>query len=802
MNLYEDNRMWLTINKKGLYEYDITGNIPVKKREFRNSDQLTSYRTHDIQKDPEHRLWITSSNGIYIYDWEKERIVHHINKDNLLEAEDLRGITKDLRGNFWVNQHSKPAICIDYKTFEIIDKTPEWMRQLTDKRNYAGPSYISSNGRTFTQGRGGFYVYNQDSLEVNSTPPKVVISELKINGKTHMKNYLGIAKDSFLKLNYQENNVEIQCKVVNNVPTYKTQYAYRLHGSSNNWVYGNSLATLNFSALPSNSYKLQIKATNDGMHWSDVSTMVNFKISPPWWRTNLAYVFYFICLTSMGYYFYGLQIKRQLAESESQKLKEIDEFKNTFYENITHEFRTPLTVISGLTEDKKSKEYKIIKRNADQLLKLVNNLLDLGKIEANSTVLNSEFVDFVSFSRYCLESLESFADKTGIGLHFEAKKDEIVFNFDVEKMQLILNNLFSNAIKFASEQVVVRLDLRNDMIKMEIEDDGPGILEDDIPRIFDRYFQSKDSKNSIGSGIGLAFTKELVMLMNGEISISNIPAKGACFTLCFPCEIQKEEVINKGEVIKRTENESQNVVLVIEDNPDVLAYIHDILNENYEVITAVNGKIGLEKAIQFIPDVIISDVMMPEMNGYEVCERLKSDFRTDHIPVIMLTAKADIESKLSGLRRGADVYLSKPFHRKELNAHMRNLLEIREKLKQKYSQIIQIEGETLKESKNEFLERLEQLLLDHISDDSFGIPKICELIGVSRAQLHRKLKALTNLSTSIFIREIRLKEAYKLLVTQDITVAEAAYSVGFSDPNYFSLLFSERYQKPPSAIRK
>ena len=797
------NTLWLTAKGRGLMQYKIDSGLPVFHKEFFVSDDFSHYTTHDIHTDRFGRFWLCGVNGIYIYDLNEEKIVFHANRNNVLKFDKLFGIVEDNRGNFWVPQYQYPSVCLSSETFEVVETSPVWMRREADTKLYAGISTIDKNGKAFTEGTGGFFVYHPDSLTTNPSPPYFVMEQLSVNGEIKFNNFLGANNIEFGELNYNENSIDITIKAVNHQTTYTTQFAYRLLGSSDGWKFVKRLGDINFSSLSPNNYQVQVKSTNDGKNWSKPTTLATFNIVPPWWQSIYAYIFYTLIFASLIYVLYKFQLNKRLAETEAIKLKEVDDFKNTFYQNITHEFRTPLTVILGLTENLKDNTSKTIKRNANQLLKLVNELLDIGLIETNTTNLDIKTQEVVSFTKYCLESLQSLAIKKQIELIFSSTRDKLFMNFDSNKFQLIINNLISNAIKFTPEfgKISIELEDSNNQIIIKIKDSGLGIPEDALDKIFDRYFQIENNKKNEGNGIGLALTKELVSLMNGEIVASNNIDKGACFTLIFP--LQESKIVdNKNEKnIYKESSSKENIVLVIEDNDDVRKYINSLLEEKYTLINATNGAEGLKKAYKFIPDLIISDVMMPLINGYEVCDSLKSDERTNHIPIILLTAKADLDSKIQGISQGADIYLSKPFNKVELFVQIENLISLREKLKLKYSKEITDLSQSESNLTNPFLEKAKAKLLQNLDDESFGINEICKELGISRTQLHRKLKALTGLSTSIFLREIRLNEGYKLLSNNQLSISEVAYSVGFNDPNYFSKMFFEKYQITPSALK-
>lgn len=805
----KDNRLWSSVYGKGLFCYDISIGEPIQTK-IHESTEFGRYPARSMISDSLDRLWYSSGHGIYVFDTKKEKIVNHLHRENLLDTDDIWYLIPNSEGNFWIKQVIAEAICINPYTFEVVNSSPNWLKLMGKRTGFAGPNSIDNKGIAFTDGLGGFFVYKPDSLKKNLKPPKILLTNIAINGKEVFGNILGSNAQNLEKLNYSKNSITFDVKGIDGDNPNKIKYAFRLLGQSDEWIYNSTRSVINYSGLVPNTYQFEVKAANKNLVWSDPEVLARFQIIPPWWKTNVAYLVYLLLVSGIIYTIYKIQLNRRLAESESKKLKEVDDFKNRFFANITHEFRTPLTVILGLSDKIEKKSASILKRNANQLLKLVNELLEIGKIESNFSKLNMTTQDMVRFSKYCLESLESLALEKAIQLKFHSNKDEILMSFDAEKMQLILNNLLSNAIKFTPQngEIEICISEINKHVEIQVKDSGIGIPKDSLEKIFDRYYQVENkAKQSEGIGLGLALTRELVKLMNGTIVAKNNDTGGACFVVNLPIEISEDIKIEDNAILSHSEteiknDEDQNIVLVIEDNQDVLDYTTSILEDSYQIITANNGKIGYEKAIEIIPDLIISDVMMPVMDGFEACEKLKTDFRTDHIPIVMLTAKADMGSKISGLRHGADAYISKPFNRGELLAHIDNLIKIREKLKEKYSQSILGNDDSKPKVTNKFLDNIKVVLLDHLSDDTYGIHEVCSEIGVSRAQFHRKLKALTGLSASIFIREIRLQKAYAMLKETELNISEIAYSVGFTDPNYFTKLFHEKYKLTPSQLKE
>ena len=533
--------------------------------------------------------------------------------------------------------------------------------------------------------------------------------------------------------------------------------------------------------------------------------------------------------------------------AQKTKLEELDEMKSRFFTNISHEFRTPLTVIGGMAaqirqEPKKwmEKGLELIQRNNHQLLDLVNQILDLRKLESGTMTLDMHQGDIIFYVRYLMESFHSLAESKGIELHFLCEMKELHMDFDREKLLRVISNMMSNAIKFTPEEGNVYMSVSRQQwerdsqnitksneqlptngLLLMIKDTGVGIPAEKLPYIFDRFYQGDDSdtRQGEGTGIGLALTKELVKLMGGEISVTSEINKGSVFKLKLPISQNAplESLIKTNEALAPPNSSTSSLkvvtpkahdlahkLLIIEDNNDVVTYLESILPGHYALIIARDGNEGIEKAIDEVPDLIISDIMMPYKDGFEVCKILKEDLRTSHIPIVLLTAKADIDSRLDGLRRGADAYLTKPFNQQELLIRLEQLLKLRQHLQGRYQTLEPLPPtkEVQLQQEDKFILEVRALIEKHLQDTDFGIPILCKAMGMSRTQLHLKIKALTKHSASHYIRAIRLHKAKTLLESSDLTISEIAYEVGFSDPSYFSRTFSEEFGQSPRSFQK
>jgi signal transduction histidine kinase/DNA-binding response OmpR family regulator len=524
----------------------------------------------------------------------------------------------------------------------------------------------------------------------------------------------------------------------------------------------------------------------------------------------------------------------ELSRWESDKLKELDTIKTNFFTNLSHEFRTPLTLIlgplenllNGKTQGDPSSQYQLMYNHATRLLQLVNQLLDLSSIDAGKMKLEIGKYEVVSFIKGIASSFQHFADEKKISINFTSKSDKLNICFDRDKLQKILSNLLSNAIKFNKENGSVNILLSekvrkgNSYLQIEVEDNGPGMTSEVQKHIFDRFYKSQGSSTIDGSGIGLALVKELVELHFGEIEVISALGKGTKFKVTIPSDeefyekkniilkkaIQSEDrvipvvKISETERMKDEFSEEAHLVLIVEDNDDMRQFIKENVQKNYKVIEASDGEDGLNKALENIPDLIISDVLMPKLNGYEFCSSIKSDERTSHIPVILLTSKAETNSRIKGLETGADDYLIKPFYSAELLLRVKNLIDQRKKLREKYGKEITLEPKdiTVTSTDEKFLTRVLEIVEKNVSNENFSAEEFAESVGMSKTHLNRKLNALTDNSANEFIRTYRLKKAARLLKSRSGNISEIAYEVGFSNPSYFAESFKKLFGHSPS----
>jgi len=558
----------------------------------------------------------------------------------------------------------------------------------------------------------------------------------------------------------------------------------------------------------------------------EMTTEVNISL----FVVNLVWISTFAMVFVMS--FIAQRVK--LEKSETDRIKEIDEARTRLYTNITHEFRTPLTVITGMNdlirrepERWLAEGSEAIDRNAKVLLTLVNQILDLSKLEAGAMPVRLIRADINSYIRYITELFRSVAATAKISLNYTPCEPSPVIDYDPEKLMQILTNLISNALKFTQQTGRVEVSTamtENNQFVIRVSDNGSGIPENFLPYIFDRFFRGETGYPDItpGSGLGLALTKEVVTLLGGTIRADSVFGSGTEFVVTLPvtqtAELQSGPDLydikgrmahfifnlkgreRKAPEIHQDRKAEKPMVLIVEDNEDVIHYLMSILSKNHDVIVAANGDEGLKKAIEYVPDLILTDIMMPVMDGIEMLGLVKQNPMTSHIPVVVLTAKADVASRIDGLERGADAYLAKPFNNEELQVQLRALISQRKRLQERYAAIGHLD---LKEDKDfhiedAFMHRVREIMLANLGNENLDIQYICDQISMSRTQLYRKFRSLTNRTVTEYLRSLRLHRANELLTGHRLTVAEAAYKTGFRNVSHFSRVYKREFGVNPS----
>lgn len=803
-----------------------------------NSNYITC-----IHEDESGLLWVgTMESGLHVFDPRTGQVTAIYSRESGLRNNSTVGILPDDKGNYWVSTFSGLSY-FDTKLKTFRNYTTADGLSHNEFNRYAyffDPEY----GRFYFGGMNGVNAFDQNDPQTTTNDAPLLIAEMSVTGQKNnvQVRHEGIVDGTTLTLAPGSRFLQLRLALGTFHNPGGNQFSYKIEGLDQDWNYLGANRDLRIDQLPTGTYVLHLRGADNRGNWSSRELTLRLVVQEFWYKRWWAYLLYAGLLAAGGFYFYQFQLSRRLAEKETQRLQQLDTFKTRFFTNISHEFRTPLTVILGMVDALKKhftagakadheQAAEMIRRNSGQLLSLVNQLLELSRLESGKLELNRSNGDLTAFLRYQLESFHSYAQIRHIRLQFESEVSELEMAFDQEKIQTILVNLISNALKFTPEagQIKVALGVEPPgaaqaltRVHIRVNDTGAGIPADKLDRIFDRFYQVDDSstRKSEGTGIGLALVQELVKLMKGTISMESRLGAGTTFYITLPYTppsptfqslviaspatatlVENDTPIPEGT----EENDPRPLLLIVEDNPDVRFFIAECVKHDYRIKTAENGAVGIQKAIERIPDLIVSDVMMPEKDGFELCETLKNDERTSHIPIVLLTARADVESRIAGLKRGADDYLAKPFEPAELQVRLENLLKLRRRLQQRYAGIPDLPAPSQDPDlvlEDAFLQKIRDVVEAHLSETDFEMPQLERAMGMSRSQVFRKVKALTGASPSVLIRNIRLHKAKALLQDHSHTIAEIAYEVGFSTPAYFSTMFLEAFGKTPSEWRQ
>jgi signal transduction histidine kinase/DNA-binding response OmpR family regulator len=712
-------------------------------------------------------------------------------------------------------------------------------------------------------------MFDPDQLIENQYIPPVVITDFKIfnkdvpvggefEGTVILEKSISESKE--IVVQYKHSVLTFEYVALNYMNSSKNQYAYMLEGFEKEWNYVGTNRSATYTNLDPGEYVFKVKGTNKNGIWNDTVTSLGIVVTPSFtqtlfFRLLVAFLFILIAYLIVVYFIKREKLKNELVVERirSKELHKIDMMKFQFFTNISHEIRTPISLIvspltriknTPLTKDQILKDIDVVHRNALRLGKLVDQLLDFRKLEAGKLKLELSRGNIIPFLENVLFMFKEMSAEKDIELKFFSALDQMHIYFDPDKIEKVLFNLLSNSFKHTPPggtiSVTVSLtymmndDLENDetgksgeYIQIVVRDTGSGIEESKLEHIFDRFYQGKtqEQRASYGSGIGLSLSKELIKIHNGRILLKSQEGIGTEITVLFP--VIKDDTKNTQQTDHHIEKElpedipvdkldaksleqlvdcKKPVVLILEDNKELLGFIKSIFEEEYIVLVAEDGEAGLELAMHTIPDLVITDVMMPKIDGVKLCKKLKQDFRTSHVPVIMLTALSSKQHEKEGILVGADEYLTKPFDPSVLKIRGDQLLATRRLLKEKYSHENFLKSNTIPKTHttpdDKFLAKLVSTIEENIADPEFGTLSISREVGVSRTQLYRKMAALTEMTVKEFIRSIRLKKAAELIVLDRLSISEAAYAVGFQQVAYFRKCFKEMFGMTPSEYAK
>lgn len=807
--------LWIGTNN-GLNKFSITGtnsdpyNFKVDVRAYTIEDGLSDNTVNSIIEDENGNLWLGTGSGISFFDVDKESVI------NFNSADGLNGTM----------MNSEAAIKLD-------------------------------NGLMIFGSTKGLNVFNPVKIKLSNYKPAIVITDFQIFNKSVSLGENSVLKQSLnssekIILTYDQNVFSIEFAALDYNSPQSIQYAYQMEGFDENWIENENRRFITYTNLNPGKYIFKVKSTNADGVWNNESVLLEVIINSPWWATLWAYGFYTILIVLGLLAIRKFEMNRtklrnelRLREYEAKQKSQLEEMKSRFFANLSHEFRTPLTLIKGPVELLKNKisnqsdfeQIDIIERNSEKLKELIDQLLELSQLENSSVPLKARKEDLIGVLKALVFSFDSLADKKNISLKFQSNSNTKFLWIDRDKLEKIINNLLSNALKFTPAGGSVTISV-NDIFydgkaftEIIVSDTGIGIPEGKLENIFDRFYQVDNStqRSYGGSGIGLALVKELVDLHKWKIKVESGEGKGANFKLMIPLaddyldeseKVSDESRMDTAEdqnkvsttklsdqIIKPENVETEKItlenkasLLIVEDSDDLRSYLSSLLKNDYVVSEAADGEEGIKTANEILPDIIISDVMMPSMDGFEFCRQIKSDWHTSDIPIILLTAKASFESKLEGLEIGADDYLTKPFDSRELFVRIKNLLEQRKRIREKYSKYISPlqELNNIDSNDKDFTKRAYDIVEKNLDKTNFSTDQLAKELFLSRSQLHRKMISITGQAPGEFIRIIKLNHAAEMLLTKKLSVTQIAYEIGFSSPAQFSRAFSKQFNCTPS----
>ncbi len=803
-------------------------------------DSLISNRLYSLAEDSSGMIWIATNLGLSRLNPKNNTVKNFFIKDGLPD-EIIMGLLFDGKESIWIS-HKKGITRMNTRTFAIQNFNVNDGLQSNEFNQNA--CFRDNTGEMFFGGQNGLNSFFPENIKINKYKPQVVFTRLNVMNKvlqagTKVNDRVILEKSLLctneITLSWWDRTFSIEFAAIHYANPQGNKYKYRLEGIDKEWIFTDaSMRTASYSQLPSGTHTFKVYGSNSDGIWSDTPATLRIKILPPWWLSWWAIVLYIAIGGVIILFIY----KYIAARIEFSKNEEIHQSKLQFFTGISHEFRTPLTLIidpleklisEKLDKDTVKKYHTLMHRNAKQLLLLINQLLDFRKLESGHLTLNMQQSDIIAFVKTAAASFESRAKDRDIHFVIESTVSSLNTLFDTAKMNMVLNNLLSNAFKFTPDrgEIVVSvavLNKENRMVVIKIHDTGMGILEEEQGKVFDIFYQSAHSTSpQEGSGVGLALTKELVQLHGGEIGLESKEGQGATFSVFLPVS-EEEEVpkIGFSQDVSPVQEESEltesapsvdssadlPLLLIVDDNADIRNYIALNFSAAYRIVLATNGSEGFSQATETIPDLVVSDVMMPGMNGLELCSKLKLDERTSHIPVILLTARQSDESKLEGYETGADAYVTKPFNTNVLQARIRNLLDQRQRLRELFSQgsAIEIKKIAINVTDEAFLTKVVQRIHENLEDEEFNIDALAEILNMSRSQFYRKIKALTNQSLLDFVTTIRMNKALEYLLSGEYNISETAFKVGYSMSSNFTRTFTRHFGVSPSkyieSIRK
>jgi ligand-binding sensor domain-containing protein/DNA-binding response OmpR family regulator/nitrogen-specific signal transduction histidine kinase len=820
--------IWFASHAHGLFRMNSDGTWNSFVHNPDDSKSLPNNNVNCIYQDSKFRIWVgTEGSGLSIFNPRTNHFEHILTEQDGLPSNIIYSVLDDSDGNVWVaTGGGLIKIKSDLRSIESFGYLSD-----VQKIRYNPKSKLrASNNRLYFGGTKGFIALHPKDITSNHQQPLLAITGFQIASKKVIPGINnsplkeGISQTKSITLERNQSTFSFDFVSLSFISPTQNTYAYMLDGFDTDWNYtnGNKAYYMN---IPAGEYVFKVKGSNNDGIWSNTQS-IYIKVKPFFFASTLMVTLYIV----LGIFFFSylfLRYKKRIDKKnhdkiykyQAEKEKEIYEAKIDFFTNIAHEIRTPLSLITAPLENiiisgdgnlKTKNNLDIIKINANRLLELINQLLDFRKVEENMFHFKFRHQDVVKVVRDVLAQYQQSATINGIEITLHVQEEKIKSSIDAEAIYKIVSNLVSNAIKFAKSKIEINIEVSQNNILISVDDDGTGVEKKYLKKIFEPFFQVETKNNAIktGSGLGLSLSKSLAEKHKGEIIANSEEGKGSLFILKIPIMEKTSELTDEKEILESIDSsttmtsiDSGLKILIVEDNHDLRNFLVNSLNEDYTVFEAEHGVEALNVVEKENVDVIVSDIMMPEMDGLELCNQLKSDVAYSHIPLILLSAKTDTPTKVEGLNKGADVYMEKPFSFEQLKAQINSIIENRNNIRNNF---IQSPLEYFKQNINtengesaEFIGKLNAYILENLSDEKFTIENLSETFFMSRSNFHKKIKSLTGMTPNDYIKLIRLNQSAQLLASGKYKINEVCYMVGFNTPSYFSKCFYEHFGKLP-----
>lgn len=835
-DIHEDmyNHLWIATSGSGVFTYNtLNGHYKNYQHEREDSTTITCNSVITLFEDAEGTMWFgTNGGGLCSFDAKEKRFIEFDPHNTLLPNKVIYAIEQDQEGDFWVSSNAG--------IFKINPVTKERFRQFTINDGLQGNQFIarsslkSSEGKLYFGGINGFNVFQPEQFVDNKYIPPVYVTDIQLPYQTdeqEVKRLLQLDKPLYMAdevtLAYENNSFSIRFVALSFEDPAKNRYSYILRGVDKEWIMNTNNNQVSYTNLPPGEYLFEVRGSNNDHRWNENITTLKVVITPPWWRSTFAYFVYVLMLLGwIGWmaWRWNLRVKRKykrrMEKYQTAKEKEVYKSKISFFINLVHEIRTPLSLIRLPLEKLLEKEREgtdlkylsVIDKNVNYLLGITNELLDFQKMESGTLHLNLKKSDIKGLVGDVYNQFTSPAELKGIDLQLIVPEQELVSMVDRDKLSKILVNLMGNAIKYAHARIDLKLLVTDGGYEIQVNDDGPGIPNEQKQKIFEAFYQLPDDKvaTAVGTGIGLAFAKSLAEAHQGDLRLEDNIGGGSSFILSLPfkewetektgdmVEIHSEEHVEDTDTISLGDSGKKFTVLLVEDNVELLNLTRESLAKWFRVLKASNGREALKVLAKGNVDIIVSDVMMPVMDGMELCDKVKSEISYSHIPVILLTAKTTLESKVEGFECGADVYIEKPFSVKQLHMQIENLLKLRQSF---HKWMANLSGDTVAVSTTnfavsqkdcEFITKIQKVIAEQLADENFSVDVLAEQMNMSRSNFYRKIKALSKMSPNDYLKTLRMNRAAELILN-GTRISEVAEQVGFTSSSYFAKCFKAQY---------